>query len=173
MLVLAGLLLFGTPLRYARTFTASVTEAGGILLQFPFYFGILGVLEASGLVSLLAGTSADMAQLLARAGLPLGFAFDAVTFFSAGLVNLFVPSGGGQWAVQGTIVAGAAADLSLPLPRAVMALSYGDEWTNMLQPFWALALLGITGLKARDILGYTLTVMLAALPLYLAALFWL
>jgi short-chain fatty acids transporter len=173
MLVLAGLLLFGTPLRYARTFTASVTEAGGILLQFPFYFGILGVLEASGLVTALAESSADMAQLLARAGLPLGFAFDAVTFFSAGLVNLFVPSGGGQWAVQGTIVAAAAADLSLPLPRAVMALSYGDEWTNMLQPFWALALLGITGLKARDILGYTLTVMLAALPLYLAALFWL
>ena len=119
-------------------------------------------LEASGLVGLLASRSAEAARALAGAGLSLQWSFDVVTFLSAGLVNLFVPSGGGQWAVQGSIVAEAALDLGLSLPRAVMALSYGDEWTNMLQPFWALALLGITGLKARDILGYTLIVMLAA-----------
>jgi short-chain fatty acids transporter len=92
-----------------------------------------------------------------------------VTFVSAALVNLFVPSGGGQWAVQGTIVAQACSELALPLPRAVMALAWGDEWTNMLQPFWALPLLGITGLRARDILGYTLTIMLAAGVCYAAA----
>jgi short-chain fatty acids transporter len=115
---------------------------------------------------MLAGQSASMARGLTSLGLPLGWSFDMVTFGSAALVNLFVPSGGGQWAVQGTIVAQACAELSLPVPRAVMALAYGDEWTNMLQPFWALPLLGITGLKARDILGYTLTIMLVALPLY-------
>ncbi len=168
-LVLLGLLLFGTPLRYGRAFGAAVPEAGGILLQFPFYFGILGVLEAGGLVGALAEGSVDLARSLAALGLPVAWCFDTVTFFSAGLVNLFVPSGGGQWAVQGTIVAEAAAELGVPLERAVMALAYGDEWTNMLQPFWALALLGITGLTARDILGYTLTVMLAALPVYLLA----
>ena len=169
LLVLGGLLLFGTPLRYGRAFGRAVPEAGGILLQFPFYFGILGLLEASGLVELLATRSADLARGLADLGLPLGFAFDGVVFASAGLVNLFVPSGGGQWAVQGTILAEAATELELPLSRAVMALSYGDEWTNMLQPFWALALLGITGLKARDILGYTLTVMLASGLVYMGA----
>jgi short-chain fatty acids transporter len=169
LLVLTGLLLHGTPQRYAAAFGRSAGQAGGILLQFPFYFGILGLLEASGLVGLLAGQSAQMARGLASVGLPLGWCFDVVTFASAALVNLFVPSGGGQWAVQGTIVAQACAELSLPLPRAVMALAYGDEWTNMLQPFWALPLLGITGLKARDILGYTLTIMLCAGPLYALA----
>ncbi|MCB9899225.1 MAG: TIGR00366 family protein [Planctomycetes bacterium] len=169
LVTLLGLLLFGTPARYARAFAASAGEAGGILLQFPFYFGILGVLEAAGLVELLAGSSADLARGLASLGLPLQWSFDAATFLSAGLVNLFVPSGGGQWAVQGTILAQAAHELGLPLSRAVLALSYGDEWTNMLQPFWALALLGITGLRAKDILGYTLLVMLVAAPVYLLA----
>jgi len=169
VLLMAGLALFGTPLRYGRAYLASVPEAGGILLQFPFYFGILGILQASGMVELLATRSADMARGLSTVGLPLGWCFDVVTFLSAGLVNLFVPSGGGQWAVQGTILAEAAGELELPLSRAVMALAYGDEWTNMLQPFWALALLGITGLKARDILGYTLTVMLASLVVYFGA----
>lgn len=169
LLVLAGLILFGTPLRYGRAFLASVGEAGGILLQFPFYFGILGLLEAAGGVSWLAERSVEASRALAALGLPLGFAFDMVTFLSAGLVNLFVPSGGGQWAVQGTILVEAAQRLELPISRAVMALAYGDEWTNMLQPFWALALLGITGLRARDILGYTLTVMLLAFPLYALA----
>lgn len=168
-LVLLGLLLFGSPQRYARAFGESAGQAGGILLQFPFYFGILGLLESSGLVERLAGSSADMATALSTIGLPVQWCFDMVTFLSAGLVNLLVPSGGGQWAVQGEIVAQACQGLDLPLPRAVLALSWGDEWTNMLQPFWALPLLGITGLKARDILGYTLTIMLLALPLYAAA----
>ncbi len=168
-LVLGGMALFGTPRRYGRAFAAATPEAAGILLQFPFYFGILGLLQASGLVERLALQSADMAQGLASLGLPLQWCFDVVTFVSAGLVNLFVPSGGGQWAVQGTILAEACAELDLPLSRAVMALSYGDEWTNMLQPFWALALLGITGLKARDILGYTMTIMSVSLFIYLGA----
>jgi short-chain fatty acids transporter len=168
-LVLLGLVIYGTPQRYGRAFGGSVGEAGGILLQFPFYFGILGVLEASGMVTLLANGSVDLTRSLVDWGLPLQWTFDMVTFFSAGLVNLFVPSGGGQWAVQGTIVTEAAGELGLSVPRAVMALSYGDEWTNMLQPFWALALLGITGLKARDILGYTLTIMLASSLVYMAA----
>lgn len=169
VLVLAGLLLHGSPQRYARAFGASAPEAGGILLQFPFYFGILGLLEAGGMVGWFAEHVAGLARGLAEVGLPLGFAFDGLTFASAGLVNLFVPSGGGQWAVQGTIVTAACEELGLPLARGVMAMSYGDEWTNMLQPFWALALLGITGLKARDILGYTLVVMLGSAFVFLGA----
>ena len=169
-LVIVGLALFATPQRYGRAFSQSASEAGGILLQFPFYFGILGLLEASGLVGLLAESSAGMARGLSSLGPSLGWSFDVVTFLSAGLVNLFVPSGGGQWAVQGAIVEQASGDLGLPFARSVMALSYGDAWTNMLQPFWALALLGITGLKAREILGYTLVIMLAS-GLVFAALF--
>ena len=170
VLVVAGLVLFRSPQRYVRAFGASVDEAAGILLQFPFYFGILGLLEAGGMVQRLAGDTAGMALGLHGLGLPLAFGFDLVTWVSSAIVNVFVPSGGGQWAVQGGIVAHAAQELGVPTGRAVMDLAYGDQWGNMLQPFWALPLLGITGLKARDILGYSLAIMLLSAPLFMLAL---
>jgi short-chain fatty acids transporter len=78
-----------------------------------------------------------------------------LTFLSAGIVNFFVPSGGGQWALQSDVLLTSAATLGLDPGRTVMAFSFGDEWTNLLQPFWALPLLAITGLRAKDIAGYT------------------
>ena len=81
---------------------------------------------------------------------------------SAGVVNVFVPSGGGQWAVQGPIAMEAGAVDGVPLGKMIMSVAYGDQLTNMLQPFWALPLLAITGVKARDIVGYTALVMLVA-----------
>jgi len=92
------------------------------------------------------------------------------TFFSAGLVNVFVPSGGGQWAVQGPMILESALQLNVPLNKAVMALAYGDQITNMLQPFWALPLLGITKLKAKEILPYSLIFMVAGSTIYLLGL---
>ncbi|MGQ0554228.1 MAG: TIGR00366 family protein [Planctomycetota bacterium] len=169
ILLVAGLLLFASPLRYAQAFEASAGEAGAILLQFPFYFGILGLLETGGLVQVLAGHTAQTAAALANLGVPAQAALDFVVFCSAAVVNMFVPSGGGQWAIQGPIVLQAAADLQLSQPRVVLALAYGDEWSNMLQPFWALPLLGITGLAARDILGYTLAIMICSAPIFLLA----
>ena len=83
-------------------------------------------------------------------------------FVSSGVLNVFVPSGGGQWAVQGPLVLEACHALGVPFERGIMAMAFGDELTNMLQPFWALPLLGITGLSARDILPYTLLVMVVA-----------
>ena len=86
--------------------------------------------------------------------------FPILTFLSAGIVNIFVPSGGGQWAVQGPIIVESAIKMGVSIPKAIMSLAYGDQITNMLQPFWALPLLGITGLKAKEILPYTLILML-------------
>ena len=96
--------------------------------------------------------------------------FPIYTFFSAGLVNIFVPSGGGQWAVQGPMILETALQLNVPLPKAIMALAYGDQITNMLQPFWALPLLGITKLKAKEILPYTLLFMLVGIAVYIGGL---
>ena len=79
--------------------------------------------------------------------------YPVVTYLSAGLVNLVVPSGGGQWVIQGAIVLEGASQFEI-IPRAILALAFGDAWTNMLQPFWAVPL-AITGLRARDIIGYT------------------
>jgi len=92
------------------------------------------------------------------------------TFFSAGLVNIFVPSGGGQWVIQGPIVVESALRLGVPLNKAIMALAYGDQITNMLQPFWALPLLGITKLKAKEILPYSLLAMIIGGSIYIVGI---
>lgn len=134
-----------------RNFLEALEEAvkgvSGILIQFPLYFGIMGIMGQSGMVEDISGFFVAVANATT---LPV------FTFFSGGLVNIFVPSGGGQWAVQGPVVLDSALKLGVPLPKAVMALAYGDQITNMLQPFWALPLLGITRLRAKDILPYTL-----------------
>ena len=133
-----------------RGFLDSVSDgargAGAIIVQFPLYFGILGVMQASGMIERL---SSAMASIASSSTFPL------FTFLSAGLVNFFVPSGGGQWALQSDVLLSTAASLELDPGRTVMAFAYGDQWTNLLQPFWALPLLAITGLKARQIAGYT------------------
>ena len=86
--------------------------------------------------------------------------YPVLVFFSAGIVNIFVPSGGGQIALMGPVVLEGSKLMSSRFDLAFMALCYGDQWTNMLQPFWALPLLGLTGLRARDLLGYTIVIML-------------
>lgn len=152
-MLMLGLLLHGTPMRYVRAVEQAARGCAGIILQFPLYAGIMGLMEASG----LAGRMAD-----GIAGIAMPHTLPVFTFLSAGVVNLFVPSGGGQWAVQGPIAMRAAVDAGVDPAKMVMAVAYGDELTNMLQPFWALPLLAITGVKARDIVGYTAIVMLSA-----------
>lgn len=156
-----GLILHRSPTDYANAIGDAGRGLTGIVLQFPFYAGILGVLKGTGLLAALATWFAQIAT--PGTFLPL-------VFVSSATVNLFVPSGGGQWAVQGPIVVDAAQSLGIPVDRAVMALAYGDQLTNLLQPFWALPLLAITGAKARDILGYTALVMIAAAALYATVL---
>jgi short-chain fatty acids transporter len=147
-----GLVLHGTPMRYVQAIEDGARGCAGIILQFPLYAGIMGLMAASGLTVLMAEGIAGSAN---ETTLPV------LTLVSAGVVNLFVPSGGGQWAVQGPIAMQAAADIGVDPAKMVMAVAYGDELTNMLQPFWALPLLAITGVRARDIVGYTAMVMVA------------
>ena len=139
----------------------AIKGATGILIQFPLYFGIMGIMRESGMV---VDISDFFVSISTTQTLPI------FTFISAGLVNIFVPSGGGQWAIQGPIVIESALKLGVGLPKAIMALSYGDQITNMLQPFWALPLLGITKLKAREILPYTLLLMLLGSVVYIIGL---
>lgn len=154
-----GLALHGSLEAYGRAATAAVTGCAGVLIQFPLYFGVMGVLRASGLVALLSD-----AVVAASGGSPRLFLL--LTLASAGFVNMVIPSGGGQWAVQGPIVLSGAARVGADPGLAVMALAYGDEWTNLLQPFWALPLLGICGVKVGDIMGYTVVLCACLMPLY-------
>jgi short-chain fatty acids transporter len=132
-----------------------------VIIQFPFYAGIMGMMKYSGLVIIF---SELFVQNSTTASFPI------FTFISGAIVNFFVPSGGAQWAVQGPIVIEAAIKLGVSPAKTVMALAYGDQITNMLQPFWALPLLGITGLKAKDILPYTSILFLIGSLLFLGAL---
>jgi short-chain fatty acids transporter len=88
------------------------------------------------------------------------------SFLSACLVNLFVPSGGGQWAVQGPLFIDVASSIGVSHSKIVMAMAYGDQLTNMLQPFWALPLIGITGLKAGEIFRYSWRYMIIGLAVF-------
>jgi len=152
--LMLGVLLHTTPIRYVRAVAEAAKGVSGVILQFPFYAGIMGMMGGSGLVKI-------MADWFVAISTPV--TYPLYTFLSASLVNLFVPSGGGQWAVQGPVMVRAAPQLGVPISKTIMAVAYGDQLTNMLQPFWAIALLGITKLKARDIIGYTLGVMLFSL----------
>ena len=126
-------------------------KTGPILIQYPLYAGIMGVMVKSGLADSMSQVFVNVANAKT---LPL------LTFFSAGLVNFFVPSGGGQWAVQAPVVIPAAQQLGADIPLTAMAVAWGDSWTNLAQPFWALPLLAIAGLKIRDIMGYCLMALL-------------
>ena len=139
----------------------AIGGASGILIQFPLYFGIMGIMKESGLINLFSNFFVAHST---------STSFPIFTLFSAGLVNIFVPSGGGQWAIQGPIIVQAAESLQTSLPKSIMALAYGDQLTNMLQPFWALPLLGITKLKAKEILPYTLAMMVVAGAIYIGTL---
>lgn len=139
----------------------AIGGAAGILLQFPIYFGIMGVVTGTGLVDVL---SATLVSATSSETLPLAI------FTSSGILNVFVPSGGGQWAVQGPLVLEACNSIGMSIEKGVMAMAYGDQWTNMLQPFWALPLLGITGLKAKDILPYTMAALLVSGVIFMVGL---
>ncbi len=156
-----GIILHKRPVNYVRAVAEGTRGCAGIILQFPFYSGIMGMMKFSGLIVVIANWFIAISN---------AYTYPLLTFVSAALVNLFVPSGGGQWAVQGPVVVKAAQALQIPLPKCIMALAYGDQWTNLLQPFWALALLGITGLKARQIMGYCIAVMFIGAAFFLVAL---
>ena len=153
MLLGLALVAHGSVRGILHALDEAISGASGILVQFPLYFGIMGMVTGTGLGAWLADAlvGATPATMLPEA-----------LFVSSGVLNVFVPSGGGQWAVQGPLVLEACHALGVPVERGIMAMAFGDQLTNMLQPFWALPLLGITGLSARDILPYTLLVMAVA-----------
>ncbi|MCR9171644.1 MAG: TIGR00366 family protein [bacterium] len=156
-----GLLLHRSIRSFLKAVNDAIGGASGILIQFPLYFGILGIMKYSGLIGQISDFFSTHSSQTT---------FPIYTFLSSGLVNIFVPSGGGQWTIQGPIIIEAAANIGVSAPKAIMALAYGDQVTNMLQPFWALPLLGITGLKARDILPYTFALMLVGSIIFLTVL---
>ncbi|KZN29447.1 hypothetical protein N480_06910 [Pseudoalteromonas luteoviolacea S2607] len=142
-----AILLHGSATNILHSLQQAIKGGAGIVIQFPFYAGIMAIMVNTGLAEQI---SAGFVSISNAQSLPFW------SFLSAGLVNIFVPSGGGQWAVQAPIVIPAAQALEADIARVTMAVAWGDAWTNLIQPFWALPVLAIAGLKARDIMGFCL-----------------
>ncbi|MDN6180121.1 MAG: TIGR00366 family protein [Halomonas subglaciescola] len=159
----AALLLHLTPQRLYACLRAGMANTAGLIIQFPLYAGIMAVVAQSGLA--LSLTEALIAPAT-------GASLPGWLFLSAGALNLLVPLGGEQWLMQAPAVIPAAQALGTEIPRAAMAVAWGDAWGNLVQPFWALPMLAITGLKARDILGIGLLQLLVSGALIGAGLVW-
>ena len=147
-----GLLLHGTPVAYVRAFGKAATGAAGIILQFPFYAGIMGIITGVGASGI--GLGNVLADACIRISNPT--TYPLLTFLCAAVLNMFVPSGGGHWAIQAPIMFTAGADLGVDPGLTGTAIAWGDAWTNLIQPFWALPALAIAKLSAKDIMGYCL-----------------
>ncbi|MFB2652082.1 short-chain fatty acid transporter [Shewanella seohaensis] len=158
-----AIVLHQTPRSLLQSLNEAIKGGAGIVIQFPFYAGIMAVMVQSGLAQSI---SEGFVAIASAESLPFW------SFISAGIVNIFVPSGGGQWAVQAPIMLPAAEALGADVARVAMAVAWGDAWTNLIQPFWALPVLAIAGLKARDIMGFCLMQLLITGVIISIALSW-
>lgn len=153
--LMLGMVLHKSAAAYALAITQSVRGVGGIVLQFPFYGGILEVMKLTGL-------STSIAHLFVQASSSHTLPF--FTFLASILTKSFVPSGAGEWALEGPVMLQAAKELGVPFGKITMAVAYGNMLGNMYQPFWSLPLLGLMGLRARDIMGFCLILFVVCLP---------
>lgn len=158
-----AIVLHRTPRNLLISLNEAVKGGAGIVIQFPFYAGIMAIMVQSGLAQSM---SEWLISFATATSLPFW------SFISAGIVNLFVPSGGGQWAVQAPVMLPAAQALGADISRVAMAVAWGDAWTNLLQPFWALPVLAIAGLKAKDIMGFCLIQLLITGIIISVGLVW-
>jgi short-chain fatty acids transporter len=162
--LMVGLLLFLSPARYEKDFYKAVQGCAGIIMLYPFYAGIIGIMTGTGLVETIAHALLSLAD---------ADSFPVVAWITAGALNVFIPSAGGEWAVVGGPMMLAGADLGIPHGQTIAAYVAGDSHTNLLNPFWALPLLAITGLRARDMFGYAITVLLLLTPFLALVLYFL
>jgi short-chain fatty acids transporter len=141
-----GLLLHWQPVAYVEAINNAARITGSLLLQYPIYGGIMGMMTATGLAGVIAKWFIAFST---TETLPFW------AFVSSIIISLFVPSGGGHWAVQGPFIVPAAVALHVNLAAAAQAVGYGEGTANMIQPFWALPLLAIAGIGMRRVLGFT------------------
>lgn len=161
--ITVGLFLHKTPMAYMRAIKHAASSTAGILIQFPFYAAIAGIMDHSGVGRIITEFFINIANKDNYA---------VWAFFSSAAINFAVPSGGGHWIIQGPFVIDAAKELGADFGKATMAIAYGEQWANMIQPFWALPALAIAGLGVRDIMGYCITALIFSVPIFCIALYF-
>ena len=168
LFLFTGVLLHGTPLAYVRAFTKAATGAAGIILQFPFYAGIMGIITGVGASGICFGTVISNACI----SISTPTTYPLLTFLCAAILNMFVPSGGGHWAIQAPIMFAAGANLGVDPGLTGTAIAWGDAWTNLIQPFWAIPALAIAKLNAKDIMGFCIIDLLVSGVIICLGLIW-
>ncbi|MCB8875912.1 short-chain fatty acid transporter [Acidisoma silvae] len=159
-----GLLLHWRPIAYVDAVNNAARVTGSLLLQYPIYGGIMGMMTATGLAAVIA-------KWFIVISTPMTLPFWA--FISSIIISIFVPSGGGHWAVQGPFIVPAAAALHVSQAAAAQAVGYGEGVANMIQPFWALPLLAIAGIGMRRVLGFTVMSFFVSLVIFGASVLFL
>jgi short-chain fatty acids transporter len=156
--LLAGVLLHGTPARLLHAVRVATPSVWGVILQYPFYAGIAAIITGTSL-------SRDLAHAFVSVSTPATYPM-VVAIYSA-VLGVFVPSGGSKWVVEAPYVMDAAHTLRVHLGWVVASYDLGEALANLIQPFWMLPVLGVLGLKARDIMGYTFVVFVVLTPVVL------
>lgn len=151
VILFLGIFLLGTPIRYVEKLNEGVRTIGGIILQYPFYAGILAIMASSGLVN-------TFSEAFVRIATPATLPFWGLV--SSFVINFFAPSGGGHWVIQGPFMIAAAKSLGASVPHTSQAVMLGNAWNDLIQPFWILPALAISKLKLKDIMGYTVVMMI-------------
>jgi short-chain fatty acids transporter len=164
LILFLGILLLGTPKKYIASLSEGIKTISGIILQFPFYAGIMAIMQSSGLVESISHHFVEIAtaQSLPFWGLTSSF-----------VINFFAPSGGGHWAIQGPFMIEAAKSLNSSLAQTSMAVMLGNAWNDLVQPFWILPALALSRLRLKDVMGYTVIMMIWVGLIYIGAvLLW-
>ena len=156
--LLLGFLLHRTPARLMRAVQDATPAVWGVLLQFPFYAGIAAIITSTHL-------SEQLADLFVSLSTPT--TFPALVALYSAVLGVFVPSGGSKWVIEAPYVMAAAHSLKVHLGWMVVSYDLGEALANLIQPFWMLPVLGMLGLRARDVMGYTFVVFLALTPVVL------
>lgn len=161
--LLAGLALQRTPIAYADAIRRAARQTGSMLLQYPVYGGIMGIMTGTGLAPAIAKTFVAVAT-------PTTLAL--WSYLSSLIITLLIPSAGGHWAVQGPFVLPAALALHASVAHTAMGVAMAENVSNMLQPFWAVPVVAIAGIRIQRVMGYTAVTFAVSLVIYAAAL-WL
>lgn len=145
MFLILNVFLYNTPIKFTKAFGDAIKSAAPVMLQFPFYSGIMGLMVASGLAT-------EMANFLIQSATP--GTMPLFSYLSASIVNLFIPSQGGQWIIQGPILVDAALSIGADIPTVVNAFILGDEATNLIQPLYVIPALALVGMKLKNVWGF-------------------
>jgi short-chain fatty acids transporter len=159
--LIAGLALHGSPLNFADAVKNAAKQTGSMILQYPIYGGIMGIMTATGLAQQISSSIAASAS---------AFSLPILSFVSSIFISLVIPSGGGHWAVQGPFTIPAAVTLNASVSATTMAVAMGEQVANMLQPFWALPAVAIAGIGIQRVMGFTVVTFLVSTLIYGAAL---